>query len=129
MVQLKIVSGRPAGAVHELHRFPCLIGRSAEADVRLEEAGIWDRHLHIHLDSDRGFSAAILPEARATVNGQPLTRAPLRNGDVIEVGCVKLQFWLKPPRQSSLAARETMTWAALGLLCAGQVVLVYFLLQ
>jgi pSer/pThr/pTyr-binding forkhead associated (FHA) protein len=128
MVQLRILSGKYAGAVHHLRRFPCLIGRSADAELRLEEPGVWDRHLELRLDARAGFGVRVLPGARAALNGQNLTESPLRNGDTIEAGCVKIQFWLSQPRQRSLLPRERLTWAALGLLCIGQIVIVYRLL-
>jgi len=128
MVQLRILSGKTPGAVHHVHRFPFLIGRSAQADLRLEESGIWDRHLEIRLDPKAGFNVTVLPEARAALNGQPLTQTLLRNGDIVEAGGVKIQFWLSQPRQRSLVARERLTWIALGLLCAAQIALIYRLL-
>ena len=129
MVQLRLLTGKAAGTVHRLHRFPSLIGRSSSADLRLEEPGIWDRHCEIRLEPGTGFGLTVLSEAKAAVNGQMLDEAPLRNGDIIEAGGVKLQFWLSQPRQRSLVAREKLTWAALLLLCAGQIALIYHLLQ
>jgi len=53
----------------------------------------------------------------------------LRNGDLIEVGPLKIQFWLSETRQRSLRTREFFTWFALAALCAGQIVLIYGLLS
>jgi len=53
----------------------------------------------------------------------------LRNGDVISIGALKIQFALSPVRQSSPRAREWLTWAGLALLCLGQVVLIYRLMR
>jgi hypothetical protein len=42
---------------------------------------------------------------------------------------LKIRFSLGPVRQSSMAAREWLTWIALGALCLGQVALVYWLVR
>jgi pSer/pThr/pTyr-binding forkhead associated (FHA) protein len=127
-VQLKLLSGKNSGAIHLLESFPAVIGRQAGSHLRLTQPGVWDRHLQIQLVPQEGFTLTVLPGSWALVNGHKLDRAVLRNGDVIEIGSVKLQFWLSPTRQQSMRLRETMTWISLGLLCAGQIALIYHLL-
>jgi len=129
MVQLKVLSGKQAGAVAAARRFPFIIGRSHPADFRLEEEGIWDRHLELDLQIPDGFVLKVHSQARATVNDQPVKQAILRNGDIIAIGPVKIQFWLSQTRQSGLRPREFLTWAALAALSAGQVALIYALLR
>jgi len=68
-------------------------------------------------------------EALLSVNDIPARRAVLRGGDVITFGAVKARFSLSPLRQSSMAARECLTWLGLGALCLGQVWLVYYLMR
>ena len=63
----------------------------------------------------------------ASLNHLPVRQASLRNGDLIELGAVQLQFGLSPTRHRSLRLREVLTWIALGLLCLGQVALIYWL--
>ena len=74
-----------------------------------------------------GFILSVLPGAVASIHNQPVEQAILRNGDVIEVGAVKLQFGLSPTRHRSLRLREVLTWVGLALLCLGQVALIYWL--
>ena len=50
MVQLKVLSGQKAGTAWTARRFPVKIGRSASADLRSEEPGIWDQHLRLDFD-------------------------------------------------------------------------------
>jgi hypothetical protein len=69
------------------------------------------------------------PSALLSVNGVRVEQAVLRSGDVISIGALKIQFALSPVRQSGLRAREWLTWAALALLCLGQVVLIYRLMR
>ena len=127
MLQLTILNGQQAGDELVARRFPVRIGRSAEAELRLEEDGVWDCHLEITLQPPEGLVLSVQPGALGLVNSQPVEHAVLRNGDVIEVGAAKLLFSLSPTRHRSLRFREVMTWIALALLCLGQVALIYWL--
>ena len=108
-------------------QFPCIIGRSASAEVRVDEDGVWDRHLEITLDLPEGFILKTLPNCLASINGRRFEQAILRNGDIIEIGLLRMQFSLKETRQESLRAREVLTWLSLGILSLGQIGLIYWL--
>jgi hypothetical protein len=127
MVQLRLLSGSQANRLFVTRHFPCRIGRSGSADLQLEEEGIWDQHLEIWLRPQAGLVLALQPGALGTVNGQPFQTQVLHNGDLIEVGAVKLQFWLSETRFSNWLWREGLTWFFLGLLCLVEVGLVYWL--
>ena len=129
MLQLSIVSGKMAGTSLVARRFPVRIGRSPDADLRLEENGVWDEHLVLGFHAAEGFVVETAPNALAAVNGHPVQRAVLRNGDIIEIGSVRLQFWLSETRQSGLRLREGITWAAIAAISLGQIALVYWLLR
>ena len=129
MVQLKVLSGKKAGTIWEARRFPVRIGRSAGADLRLEEAGVWDDHLQLSFDPAEGIVLSAQPDAPAFVNGEPVSQAVLRNGDAIEIGSLKMQFWLSETRQTGLRFREGLTWASIAAICLGQVGLIYWLLH
>lgn len=128
MVQLKVLTGRQAGASLVSRRFPFRVGRNHDANLCLEEKGIWDDHLEFDLGLEDGFVLKVLPAATASLNGQPVKSAVLRNGDLIEIGTVKIQFWLSEVRQKSLRLRELLTWFSVTALCVGQIILIYFLL-
>jgi pSer/pThr/pTyr-binding forkhead associated (FHA) protein len=127
MVQLKVLSGNMAGAEWLARRFPARIGRSAASDFRLEGDGVWEQHLELGLNPTEGFVVAAHPDALATVNGQPFQQTALRSGDVLEIGSVKLRFWLGETSQRGLRFREWLTWAAFAAIAAGQVWLIYWL--
>ncbi len=129
MVQLKILSGKKAGAELVARRFPVRIGRAANATVKLDDAGVWDRHSEIECDPDEGFLLLTQPGALTSVNGQSIERALLRNGDTINIGSVKIQFSLAPVRQRGLRFREWLVWAAIAGVSLGQVALVYWLVK
>jgi pSer/pThr/pTyr-binding forkhead associated (FHA) protein len=127
MVELRVLTGKQAGAVVVARRFPWRIGRAPDTDLRLEESGVWDHHLELSFKVPDGVGLSRQPDAFATVNGQVFQQTLLRNGDLIELGPVKIRFWLSEPRQLSLRLREGSTWLLLALLLAVQIALVYWL--
>ena len=129
MVQLKILSGKKAGNSWVARRFPVRIGRSAAADLQLEETGVWDQHLQMDFQPAEGFSLRAHPDAFATLNGQRFQQTALRNGDTIEIGSARMQFWLSESRQRGLRLREWLTWTGIGAICLGQIAIIYFLLR
>ena len=129
MVQLKVLSGKKAGTAWVARRFPVRIGRSPAADLQLEESGVWDQHLRLDFDPTAGIVLSAQLDALATVNGQPVHRTVLRNGDVIDIGSLRMQFWLSETRQAGLRVREGLTWAGIAAVSLGQICLIYWLLR
>lgn len=127
VVQLKLLNGQQAGMDFLTRHFPVTIGRSSANDLRLREAGIWDRHLEIHLEAPHTFALSTHQSSFATINDLPVRQASLRHGDVIGLGPLKLLFTLSPTVQRSLRWREWLVWIGFGLLCLGQIALVYWL--
>lgn len=128
MVQFKILSGKKAGFLWDARRFPVRIGRLANANLQIEEPGVWDEHLVVDLDAE-GFMMETQANALASINGQPVQRAALRNGDVIEIGSLKLQFWLSEAKQRGQGVREAFVWTMISVVCLTQIALVYWLLM
>lgn len=129
-LQVRTHSGGLLPPAYFLDRFPIVIGRSKTADVVLEEPGVWDRHAEIILDPSAGFQVRTFPNAPSRVNGEPIVEnRVLRNGDVIDVGSVKLQFWLAQAKQRDLRLREALTWIGFGMVAAGQIWLIYWLVK
>ena len=128
MVQLKVLSGKKAGAVWVARRFPVRLGRDRAAHLRLEEDGVWDNHARIEFSRGEGFILKSKPEAPGLLNGQPVQRAVLRGGDLIELGSLKLQFWLSDNRQTGLGAREGLVWALVAAVTLGEAALINWLL-
>lgn len=130
MVQLKFLSGKKAGSSWDARRFPVRIGRSGNSDLQLEEPGVWDDHLALSLDPTQGFVLETEPNALATINGYPASNAILlRNGDTIEIGTVKFQFWISEPQQRGQTLREVFVWTLITVVCLTQIALVYWLLR
>lgn len=129
MVRLDILSGKMAGTHWVARRFPVQIGRAPGNDLQLEENGVWDRHLELRLQGGEGFVLAALLDAMASVNGQPVQTTRLRNGDFIELGSARLQFWLAETRQRGLRARECFVWTLIAVVSLAEVAAVYLLLK
>ena len=129
MLQLKVLSGKAAGTNWVARRFPVRIGRAAGSDLRLEEDGIWDQHVQVELDPEAGFIVETFPNALASLNGEPLSRAVLRNGDLVDLGSVKVSFSLSKTVQSGLRFREGLTWILITTISLGQIGLIYWLIR
>jgi hypothetical protein len=129
IVQLKILSGKKAGAVFVARRFPVHIGRAAAADLRLEDNGVWDQHLQLDFDRASGFILTARADAPASVNGQISQKTVLHNGDTIAIGSATMQFWLGETRQATLGLREALTWVGIAGVTAVQIVIIYWLLR
>ncbi len=129
MIQLRVLTGKMAGTAWVARHFPVRIGRAPDAHLRLEESGVFDRHLRLEFKPREGYQVSVEGEALAAINGQPLHTTMLRNGDLIELGSAKLQFWLADTRQSGLKLSEWFTWALVLLISAAQVALIYWLIR
>jgi len=129
MVQFNILSGKKAGDQWVVRHFPFRVGRATQNDLSLDDNGVWDRHFTIELQNKDGFNLAIEPNALAYINNQPAQNQILHNGDIITFGSVKIQFWLAAARQRGMRLRENLVWAALILVTAAQLGLLYWLIR
>ncbi|MSU21650.1 MAG: hypothetical protein EXS30_09680 [Pedosphaera sp.] len=129
MVQLRVLSGARAGEHVGCENFPFTIGRASDSDLVLQDAGIWDRHGKIALSDEGVFQFKVSPDAFASINDRQAVEAVIRNGDMIELGAARLQFWFSETRQRSLRIRETFVWTGLAILAGTQVALIWVLLS
>lgn len=129
MIQLNILSGKQAGRVAVARRFPFQVGRSGDADLALEELGVWEKHFVVCFEPGQGYVLSSQAGAWVTVNGAATQKTLLRNGDAIEIGAAKLQFWLAETRQRNLRFREWLVWGGIALVTVAQVLLIYHLLH
>lgn len=129
MVQFRILSGKKAGVLWIARRFPVRMGRAPGMDLQLEEEGVWDEHFRLSFKPNEGFVLSTIGEALTSVNGEPVQEVLLRNGDVVDAGAVKLQFWLAEARMRALRVREAATWAGIAAVFLAQIGLLYWLLS
>lgn len=129
MIQLTVLDGKQNGTAWVARQLPVTVGRGVHDSFRLEDHGVWDRHLEFRLATARRVELLVRPEAPTAIEGVSVSgTTPLANGDVIQLGAVRLRFGLSPTRQRSQRLRELLTWTCLALLSLGQIALVYFLL-
>lgn len=129
MIQLIILTGKKAAGQFIARRFPFCIGRAAGNNLQLDDDGVWDRHLTLEFHPQQGITLTAAPNALVTVNSRPVQTALLRNGDVITLGAIKLQFWLAAVRQQGLRLRESSVWALLSLVVLFEAFLIYELIH
>lgn len=124
MLQFKALSSDSPGASWVASHFPFTIGRAGSSHLRLEQAGVWDRHAIVELDAEEGFVLVGQAGALLRVNGESVERARLHNGDVIECGGARLQCWLAEVQRKDQRVREALLWIGLVLLTIAQVVII-----
>ena len=128
LVQLQVRHGAAAGHVLSADQLPLRLGRSRGCHLQLTEEGVWEQHGEIDVNADQQFILRRHPEAGVMINGEPAGEiTPLGNGDEIELGSTKLQFWLGGVRQKNLAAREAAAWALLGAITLAEIILLLWL--
>jgi hypothetical protein len=129
VVELRVLSGKQAGSSVVARRFPFTVGRAADAGLRLEDEGVFDRHFTLRFSPSEGILLRSEAQAVTAVNNQPAAEARLHSGDVISAGSASIAFALSPMRQRSLRLREGFVWFMLGALCLVQVAVIYWLLE
>jgi len=102
MAHLAVVQGPGRGAVYAL-KAEATVGRSAECEIRLEDAQAAAKHALIARSKAGYRIAALAEDAAVLVNGKPVQARLLAEGDEIQLGDVALRFSLKeapaaPPR-------------------------------
>jgi hypothetical protein len=90
---LRVTAGLIAGKQFILYRNPTFIGSGPECPIYLfKDPAVGRRHAAIHVIPG-GFEVENLPIGSDTlVNGRPVTRARLRNGDELQVGATRFRF-------------------------------------
>ena len=128
MAQLHILSGEFEQHFVQSDTFPMTIGRGSDCQLQLTDDGVWEHHLEIDLDEDGRFIVRPAPDAATALNEEPVKEPhPLRNGDTLSLGAVKLQFWLGSVQQTGLRIQESSVWAMLAAVVVAEVVLMLWL--
>ncbi|MFE4520096.1 FHA domain-containing protein, partial [Kitasatospora sp. NPDC056783] len=106
--ELRVVGGPDAGGVHRLHGREIRIGRSAEADVPLDDPDVSRLHLSLHLTEDGRVTVRDLGSTNGTtLDGRlvppcpPEAAVPLEPGAVLRIGESAVQLFepvAEPPR-------------------------------
>jgi len=127
MVKFRFLSGKMAGHSIEASHFPFTLGRSAKMDFRMEEPGVWDEHAELRLEANDTFALTLKAGAKGSLNGQPVEKAILRNGDTLELGGAKLQFYLAETQLKDWSWPERLLWSFVGFVVVSQILLFYWI--
>ena len=131
MLLLHVTDDRGAVAAYEIKEFPVLIGRSAQAGVRISSAGVFEEHASIHLaPAESGAGERVFIEAMGdaliAVNGVVHSRKQLAIGDEVSVGGARVAVSLSPTLQRKLGFHEGVVWFLLLLIVAAEAVIIQF---
>ncbi|WP_316528921.1 FtsK/SpoIIIE domain-containing protein [Kitasatospora brasiliensis] len=98
--ELRVVGGPDAGGVHRLHGREIRVGRSAEADVPLDDPDVSRLHLSLHLTADGKVAVRDLGSTNGTtLDGRlvppcpPEAAVPLEPGAVLRIGESTVQLF------------------------------------
>ncbi len=127
MLRLRIIS--PPGGEHGIPRLPCVVGRTAPSDVRLELPGIWNEHFRIEQDETVNFKLVVVPPAALSLNGCSHQAGRLSNGDIIGAGGVEMEFGFTNPQPKNLRLRESLVLLLLIAITLGEMAWLYVLLR
>ncbi len=111
MVELMVLTGPQSGSHLLIPRLPACVGRSREVEVPLSGPGVWDRHFDLVTTPEGRVALRTIGEARVMIDSVSVTERPLRNGELLEVGGIKLRFLIVESSQQPLTAREFSVWA------------------
>lgn len=93
------------GERHPLTRSRTVIGRGSDADITLDDSGTSRRHIEILWDGKRAQLTDLDSTNGTKLNGQPVTKALLEPGSVIELGRTRIVFRILP--QSATTSSES----------------------
>jgi hypothetical protein len=85
-------AGTPSESSYVLTQAETVIGRGAEADLRLADPGVSRRHASLRRDDDRVVLTDLGSTNGTHVNGRRIDEVVLRDGDEITVGETALRF-------------------------------------
>jgi Ca-activated chloride channel family protein len=88
-----VLLGRPEAPSHRLNE-ESIIGRTNDADIRVESAQVARRHAEVFADAGEYWIASLGSTSPTFVNGKELGRVPhkLVAGDIVRVGDVELRY-------------------------------------
>ena len=114
MIQLTVTQEKKPSVSSLVTSFPFIVGKSASADLRIDAAGVWDRHASLVL-RERKVHVVAEGEALVRVNGETQRESVLKNGDILNIGATTVLVALAPTTQPRLLAREMAAWALITL--------------
>src|SRR5688572_5838693 len=120
MMLLRVTDSRGTVTQHIAESFPYKIGRSPQADLKIEDAGVWEIHAVILPGENARFLIRSEGESLLLRNGAPVLSVQLASGDELSLGAVRVTVCLAPARQKSLGFAEALVWGLLFVVAAAE---------
>jgi serine/threonine-protein kinase len=80
-----VLVARETGKEIRLYSGTVTIGRSSECDIKLKASDVSKRHCQLRIDPSQVLVEDLGSANGIAVNGQPVRRSPLKDGDVLEI--------------------------------------------
>ncbi|MDT7547472.1 MAG: hypothetical protein QOE99_3582 [Actinomycetota bacterium] len=90
--RLELITGTETGRVVQLRPPSLVVGRGADADLRLMDTGVSRRHAELRVDDDGVTLVDLKSTNGTTVNNQRVSSALLADGDRIGLGATVLVY-------------------------------------
>jgi hypothetical protein len=90
--RLELASGTETGRVVAVREPRLVLGRGADADLRLTDTGVSRKHAELHLDDGKVTIVDLQSTNGTSVNGRPVDKALLHDGDRLSLGGSTLVF-------------------------------------
>jgi len=104
---VRVILGRNEGKEYPVDKPVCIIGRDEYADIPLfGDMHIAPQHARIVRQQNRHLLEDLGSPAGTLLNGQPVQQAWLKDGDLIQIGSMRLQFFEKATRSLVREAME-----------------------
>jgi two-component system cell cycle response regulator len=83
---LTMLRGHSVGATFSLEHEETILGRSETADITLDDSSVSRRHARVVVEGGRYFIEDLASTNGTFLAGAPVKRAPLKNGDRVQIG-------------------------------------------
>jgi pSer/pThr/pTyr-binding forkhead associated (FHA) protein len=113
MLQVTVL-GQAQATVTQISSYPFRIGRAPGDHLRIQAPGVWDNHITLEWRAAEGIHLVGSPESLTAVNGHLVKETRIRNGDLVQIGGVRLLLSVAPAAQRSFRPLEIVIWTALG---------------
>ena len=90
--RLELASGTGTGRVVPIQQPITVLGRGTDADVRLTDTGVSRKHAELHLEDGKVTIVDLQSTNGTAVNGRPIDKALLHDGDRLGLGASVLVF-------------------------------------
>lgn len=89
---LTVLEGTAVGEVYKIEKDAIILGRDPKCDVSIQEDGVSRQHAKIEKQGFNCFISDLGSTNGTTVNGNPIERTKLSEGDKIRLGDILLRF-------------------------------------